>query len=190
MNWQPLEVVTPPTGEVSLAAARQYCRFAADQTNDDDGVLDAIRAAVPYQLERQLNRALFAQRRAVVGVMAPGEVLSGATLEPHTALAVTVEGTPARVVSYGASVYFPDSIYANGVYQAVRMEYDAGWQVLPPDLLEGVLYEIMVRYVRRNEAANQSETVRLPRSRPVLSHYMVHPDPTRTALPVVNLAAD
>ena len=189
MTWQQLQIVRTPTSEITLAAAKDYCRFKQDTTLDDDGVLNAIRAAVPLQLERELNRALFAQRRAYTAVLAGGEVVSGVNLEPHTNLVVTGPRGPVPVQSFGSLVNFSPSYTGQGI-EGLRFEYDAGWGALPADLQEAVLYEIMVRYVRRNEAANQSETVRLPKSRPVLSHYRVYPDPVRRSFRIRNLASD
>ena len=192
MIWQPLEVVTPPEGEISLADARDYCRFRQDETADDDAALNSIRAAVPLSFERTLNRAVFAQRRAFSVVLGQGEGFGGASLEPHTALAVTMQdGSALPFRSFGQIVMLSQGIVASET-TLVRFEYDAGWRPadLPADMKEALLYEIMVRYVRRNEAINQSETIRLPRSRPMPAHYQIYPDPARTQIAVENLAAD
>ena len=193
MVWQELEIVRRGEADLPLSEVQNYCRFQGDtsmQGGEVDALLNAMRSAVPVGMERALNRAVFAQRRAYTALLAGGETLSRVVLEPHTGLTVTSAEGPLATRSVGTVVLLTPEYRADDL-SPVRFEYDAGWtnETLPADLREAMLYEVMVRFVRRQEAVNQSETLRLPKSRPMPIHYQIWPDPVRRAVPVHNTAA-
>ena len=184
--------MTPPAEgqELTLAEARRYCRFDSSQDAADDPLLDSIRAAVPLAAERELNRAIFFQRRAFTALLEAGEEIYGLDLEPHQNLAITLDGQAQGATSYGQSVRLFPSV-AGRADAVLRVEYDAGWTILsmPADLRDGLLFRVMERYVRRNEGLTQNETIPLS-GRPSLAAYQVFPDTSRRPFPIRNLAAD
>lgn len=195
IEWQPIRVVTPPTGQLTLAACRAYIRLPANLRSDEersqDALLDTFRAAIPAEYERRLNRALWRQTRAVTAV-ARYDLIHDVLLEPHDSTTLTVRTGTApdalaalaadEVVDTGTRIYFDTPLEARRRL-FVEFTYEAGWATLPVQIHDAMLDEVQRRYERHTQRTNDAGevvvTVRAPSGKlPVAaSSFRVGHDP-------------
>lgn len=186
IRWLAREIVTPPTGSLSMAEIKAYTSQAHTDRISDDALLTLLQAGVAGIYEAKLNRAVFPQRRRVTGRYAAAE--PRIKLEPHTSLTVRTGSTLSALpevadhhsTADGEVVFEPDGLSGDWF----TCEYDCGWQVLPGDLKMSMLAWVNREYQRRIETVNQSGTVVLTPRVPDVGHYVV----TTDHLPIVGAA--
>lgn len=182
MRWSPLEVVTPPTGELTLADVRAFVGLKSDNVARNS-LLDTIRRAVVADAEYWLRRAVFAQRRRFTawGDHDGEGVRQGFNVEPLENLTVTLNDA---VVQFSIRYNFvalerPWRIKRD---DALTITYDAGYPpgALPPDLQSALLAECQRRYERAVVPAGGADGAKAPEKLDIagsLARYRAYHEP-------------
>ena len=178
IRWLAREVVTAPTGSLSLEDAKAFsCKTRTDRETYDQ-LFRILLDGVVARYEARLNRAVFPQRRRVTGRCAVAA--THIKLEPHTSLIVRAGNSLTTLLEVadhyssadGEVVFEPYGLSGDWF----TCEYDCGWQVLPDDMKMSMLAWVNREYQRRLETVSQSGTVVLSPRVPDVGHYVVATD--------------
>ena len=153
MRWSPLRVDQAPPDALSLSAVREFIGLKSDQTSHNR-LLDRIRTSVVADAEFHLRRAIYPQRRSFTGYVdgyyeRPRRVFQ---LEPfrgdtEQTTVVTVAGETRDHERQHDSIALTE-MWLPRRTQEIVLTYDAGFDVIPSDLLEELLAECQRRYER------------------------------------------